>query len=258
MFLSNQVQWIAAACFLFALLHSFIAPRLLKSIRVGFWRFLGEVELVFILWSIVFGIFLGLIGGGAAVSHWILNTQYDEAIFVGVILLLASTRPILYCVEKGIDLLTRLFTRIFRTHSALTYYGIAFTVGTWLGSLVTEPAAMTVIALLIYRKFLKQSPHRDFKYATLGLLFVNISIGGVLTSFAAPPVIMVAKPWGLTSAWMFEQLGWKAMLASFISTLVVMARYHKNKNKYSQTNRLMHPISCKSHQYHMNPAEPIE
>lgn len=32
-------------------------------------------------------------------------------------------------------------------------------------------------------------------YATLGLLFVNISIGGTLTHFAAPPVVMVAEKW---------------------------------------------------------------
>ncbi len=43
---------------------------------------------------------------------------------------------------------------------------------------------------------LRPAAERAAKYATLGLLFVNVSIGGTLTSFAAPPVLMVARPWG--------------------------------------------------------------
>ena len=49
------------------------------------------------------------------------------------------------------------------------------------------------------------------------MLFVNISIGGVLTHFAAPPVLMVAAPWGWTTPIMFMQFGWVALLAILIA-----------------------------------------
>ena len=54
---------------------------------------------------------------------------------------------------------------------------------------------MTIAALLLVRKFYVLEPSTKFKYATLGLLFVNISVGGTMTHFAAPPVLMVAEPW---------------------------------------------------------------
>ena len=51
------------------------------------------------------------------------------------------------------------------------------------------------------------------RYGTLGVLFVNISIGGTLTSFAAPPVLMVAGPWNWDLAYMLAHFGWRATLA---------------------------------------------
>ena len=54
---------------------------------------------------------------------------------------------------------------------------------------------MTICALLLARQFYDLQPSARLKYATLGLLFVNVSIGGTLTHFAAPPVLMVARPW---------------------------------------------------------------
>jgi hypothetical protein len=57
------------------------------------------------------------------------------------------------------------------------------------------------------------------KYATLGLLFVNVSIGGTLTHFAAPPVLMVARPWGWDTAFMLQHIGWRATLAIAVSTV---------------------------------------
>ena len=70
-------------------------------------------------------------------------------------------------------------------------------VGPLFGSFITEPAAMTICALLLGAPVLRPaSPAPRLKYATLGLLFVNVSIGGTLTHFAAPPVLMVARPWG--------------------------------------------------------------
>ncbi|MFN7343644.1 MAG: putative Na+/H+ antiporter, partial [bacterium] len=65
-----------------------------------------------------------------------------------------------------------------------------------LGSFITEPAAMTIAAMLLAKKFYQFKPSSTLAYGTIGLLFVNISVGGTLTHFAAPPVLMVAGTWG--------------------------------------------------------------
>ena len=79
------------------------------------------------------------------------------------------------------------------------------------GSFITEPAAMTICALLLGRQILRAQARPRLKYATLGLLFVNVSIGGTLTHFAAPPVLMVARPWGWDTAFMVSHFGWRAV-----------------------------------------------
>jgi hypothetical protein len=53
-------------------------------------------------------------------------------------------------------------------------------------------------------------------------LFVNISIGGTLTAFAAPPVLMVAQTWNWSNAFMASTFGWKAALAVFINATLVV------------------------------------
>ena len=67
--------------------------------------------------------------------------------------------------------------------------------GPLLGHSSPNPAAMTISAVLLGRRSTICQPQSALKYATLGLLFVNVSIGGTLTPFAAPPVLMVARPW---------------------------------------------------------------
>ena len=77
---------------------------------------------------------------------------------------------------------------------------------------------MTISALLLGRQFYDLEPSPRLKYATLGVLFVNISIGGTLTQFAAPPVLMVARPWGWDIPFMLVNFGWRAITAILIST----------------------------------------
>jgi Na+/H+ antiporter NhaD/arsenite permease-like protein len=96
-----------------------------------------------------------------------------------------------------------------------------------LGSLITEPGAMTIAAMLLAKKFYKLKPSPMFAYATLGLLFVNISVGGVLTNFAAPPVLMVAKKWGLTTPEMFIHFGEKAIVSIFVCSLIYYVIFRK-------------------------------
>jgi len=70
---------------------------------------------------------------------------------------------------------------------------------------------------VLVRILYELEPGRSIKYATLGLLFVNISVGGTLTHFAAPPVLMVAGPWKWTTLHMLTHFGWKAIVGILIS-----------------------------------------
>jgi hypothetical protein len=85
------------------------------------------------------------------------------------------------------------------------------------GSLVTEPAAMTMAALLLAPRVFRPGVPEPLKYFALGVLFVNISIGGTLTSYAAPPVLMVAGAWKWDTAFMAANFGWKAALAVLVN-----------------------------------------
>ena len=100
-------------------------------------------------------------------------------------------------------------------------------IGPLFGSLITEPGAMTICALLLTRQFFDLQPSAKLKYGTLGLLFVNISIGGTLTHFSAPPVLMVARPWGWDTPFMLSQFGWRAAVAIAVSTIVYYVLFRR-------------------------------
>ena len=74
---------------------------------------------------------------------------------------------------------------------------------------------MTVTGLILLKFFYREGGARGetmskaFQYGTLGLLFVNISIGGTLTPFAAPPVLIVAEKYGWDVTFMFSSFGYK-------------------------------------------------
>jgi len=71
---------------------------------------------------------------------------------------------------------------------------------------------MIICALLLSRRVLDLGPSNRLRYATLGLLFVNVSVGGTLTHFAAPPVLIVAARFGWDLAYMATHFGWKAVI----------------------------------------------
>jgi Putative Na+/H+ antiporter len=178
-------------------------------------HFLGEVEAVFGIWALVLLVamsgFYGLDAMKAYISH---GVNFTEPMFVVVIMALASTRPILRFAESCL----RFFARFGKETPAAWWLSILI-IAPILGSFITEPGAMTIAAMLLARKFYPLKPRPMFAYGTLGLLFVNISVGGVLTNFAAPPVLMVAKKWDLSSLSMFVHYGDKALLAIVVSAL---------------------------------------
>ena len=236
---------IATAIFALAILHTFSVARFTalahrvqhasdeRASRLGlpagpsplaeFLHFFGEVEVVFGLWAIVLGFAILLWHGFDTVIQYFNHTvNYTEPIFVVVIMALAATRPVVVLAESWL----RRVAKLGRETPAAWWLTI-LTIGPILGSFITEPAAMTICALLLGRQIYDRQPSRTLKYATLGLLFVNVSIGGTLTHFAAPPVLMVARPWGWDSAYMLSHIGWRSAVAIVVSNLVYFVAFRK-------------------------------
>ena len=249
---------IATAIFLVAILHTFAVARFSAlahrvqrhhdaaaaregrrpqpSILAELLHFLGEVEVVFGLWALVLGLaILGWHGFGTFTEYLSHTVNYTEPIFVVVIMALASTTPVVGLAEAALKRVAGLG----RGTPAAWWLAI-LTIGPILGSFITEPAAMTICALLLGRQIYELRPGARLKYATLGLLFVNISIGGTLTHFAAPPVLMVARPWGWDAAFMAATFGWRAILAIVVSNVLYFAVFWK---EFARLARAPRPVN---------------
>jgi len=192
-----------------------------KFLAVAF-HFLGEVEAVFGIWVIPLAAAMTLMKGVGTASTYINGVNFTEPIFVVVIMAVASSRPVLYFAEACL----RRVANLGRGAPAAWWLSL-LTVGPLLGSFVTEPAAMTICAMLLVTKFFKLGPSMPLRYATLGLLFVNISVGGTLTHFAAPPVVMVASRWDWNMGFMLAHFGWKAALGIGVANLLAFLVFRR-------------------------------
>ena len=212
------IPYVALALFVLALAHTFAAKQFERLSRrypqhAGLFHLLGEVEVVFGFWALVLVLALALLKDGSSALQYAESRNYTEPLFVFVVMVVAASRPVLDLVQRAIALVARLVPMSRAVSS--TWLGLA--VVPLLGSLVTEPAAMTIAALmlapLVFRPDVPERP----KYFALGVLFVNVSIGGTLTAYAAPPVLMVASTWQWDSAYLLAHFGWKAALAVLLN-----------------------------------------
>ena len=211
---SPMMQTVGACLFGLALLHTFCAKQFevlahRHPRHAGLLHLLGEVEVVFGFWAFVLIATMALLAGGGQAIAYAESLQYTEPLFVFVVMVVAASRPVLSAVQTLLGALARLLP--VATPLAQAWLGLA--VVPLLGSLITEPAAMTLAALMLASQIFKPGIPERLKYGALGVLFVNISIGGTLTSYAAPPVLMVATTWGWDTAFMAHSFGWKAALA---------------------------------------------
>ncbi|MBT9458585.1 MAG: putative Na+/H+ antiporter [Burkholderiaceae bacterium] len=237
--ISDQaVQYVALAIFALALGHTFAAKQLERlSHRFprhsGLFHLLGEVEVVFGFWAIVLILAMGLILGGDQALAYAESRNYTEPLFVFVVMVVAASRPVLRTVIWAVDGIARMVP--LPTPVASAWLGLAAV--PLLGSLITEPAAMTIAALVLAPQIFLRHVPEPLKYLALGVLFVNISIGGTLTSYAAPPVLMVASTWQWDSAFMFSQFGWKAAAAVVINATIAtfLLRKHLRSAQQEET-----------------------
>ncbi|MGB3288135.1 MAG: putative Na+/H+ antiporter [Burkholderiaceae bacterium] len=227
--MTSFMEYLATALFAIAIVHTFSVPVFARLANrggphAGLWHLLSEVEAVFGVWACVLLACMALLSGvGDAVSY--LDTRnFTEPAFVFVIMVVAASRPIIELVNMAV----RALARVLPVRNELAMFFVIMSFVPLAGSLITEPAAMTLAALLLRDGYFRKPGQDGFKYMTLGVLFVNVSIGGVLTAYAAPPVLMVAQTFNWDTAYMATHFGWRAALAVCINAgvLTFICRTH--------------------------------
>ncbi len=210
----TAVQILAAVLFALALVHTF-STKIFEHLahtrprHAGLFHLLGEVEVVFGFWALALVVGMFALEGSAAATHYVDTRNYTEPLFVFAIMVVAASRPVLQIAGD----LVRSIARVLPLPSGVALYVLLLGLVPLLGSFITEPAAMTLAALMLRDSLFAQATSARLRYATVGVLFVNISIGGTLTPFAAPPVLMVASVWQWDMGFMLSNFGWKAALA---------------------------------------------
>jgi hypothetical protein len=259
---------LTTALFLAAIVHTFLAPRFMAiahryqhaleefdgdeahpelgaaharrrdhlQFRAQLFHFMGEIEAVFGIWAVPLGLSLVIFKGWPVMVHYLAHTSYAEPVFVVVVMAIAASRPVLRVAETCLARLAAI-----GGGSPTAWWLSILTAGPLIGSFITEPAAMTICALLLSRRFYDLKPGIALRYATLGLLFVNISVGGTLTHFAAPPVVMVAQKWGWGLSHMLGNFGWKAVVGIVLANILHYAFFRR---ELSQLTSASSPISA--------------
>ena len=223
-----SMELIATAIFAVAILHTFTTKFFARLAHVqpahaGFWHLLSEVEVVFGFWAFAFVAVVFFVQGKNTAVQYLEARNFTEPLFVFAIMVVAASRPILKAVEASV----RKVAFLIPLDSGLTSFFLCLSLLPLLGSFITEPAAMTLAALMLKDGFYRHGLSRQLQYATLAVLFVNVSIGGTLTNFAAPPVLMAADAWGWSSYYMLANFGWKAAFAVAFNALFLTWYFRK-------------------------------
>jgi len=227
------VQSIALIIFVVAILHTF-SVKFFKSLAQKFPRhhnifdMLGEVEIVFGFWAIVLVLIIFFLLGKTETVNYLNNQSYVEPLFVFVIMVIAASKPILdfslSCVKK--------ISALLPVNKSLSLFLITMSFVPLLGSFITEPAAMTLGALILRDHFYSKKISNKFKYGIIGTLFVNVSIGGAMTPFAAPPILMVAAKWNWDLNFMINTFAWRTALAVFINSIILTFLFRNELTKH--------------------------
>ena len=230
------VQSIALVIFVVAILHTF-SVKFFKSLAQKFPRhhnifdMLGEVEIVFGFWAIVLVLIIFFLLGKTETVNYLNNQSYVEPLFVFVIMVIAASKPILdfslTCVKK--------ISALLPVNKSLSLFLITMSFVPLLGSFITEPAAMTLAALILRDHFYSKKISNKFKYGIIGTLFVNVSIGGAMTPFAAPPILMVAAKWNWDLNFMINTFAWRTVLAVFINSIILTFLFRNELTKLGES-----------------------
>lgn len=233
----SKIELLGTIIFAIAVIHTFLVGKILNwshrypkdSFISNGLHLLSEIEAVFAIWASLFMVIYIAIEGWTEAIAYQNSLNFLEPFFIFAIMVVCSTRPILTAARHAIGFLSSILQKIFRTPAVLTDVFVTLVMGPLAGSLITEPAAMTVTAFMLNSMLLKQS--NKLIYGVIAVLFVNVSIGGSLTSFAAPPILMVAKKWGWDISYVFSHFGWKSTIAIILNCVGLLVFF---KNDFMQ------------------------
>ncbi|MGE5089486.1 MAG: putative Na+/H+ antiporter [Candidatus Levyibacteriota bacterium] len=230
------MQWIGAALFAVALVHTFSTKLFLRLAHrrpehAGAWHLLGEVEVVFGFWAMVLILAMAAVMGPAVATQYLDSRNFTEPLFVFAIMVVAGSRTILRLARTAVGVIARFLP----LDGAMGFYFVSLAFVPLLGSFITEPAAMTLAAMMLGERIYTRGASTKLKYATLGVLFVNVSIGGTMTPFAAPPVLMVASTWNWDLWFMLAHFGWKSAVAVGVNALVTTLVFRRELSRLPRT-----------------------
>ncbi len=248
--MNRPLEVVGTLFFILAVIHTFLVGQFLKisqkfskdSLWHNFFHLLSEIEVVFAIWAAAFMGLFAAIEGWSATLDFQSKLNFTEPFFIFVVMVICSTRPILNSARLIILNASGVIQKNLRTPAVLTDMAVLLILGPLSGSLITEPAAMTVTASLVGSMLSKDS--KKVIYGLIAVLFVNISIGGALTPFAAPPILMVASKWNWDFSFVFFHLGWRSALAVVINALGVVLFFRKDLSENCSTlKQVEHRIS---------------
>jgi hypothetical protein len=238
----TTLQLVGAVLFGIALVHTFSTKFFEwmahhRPDHAGLWHLLGEVEVVFGFWAMVLMFAMMAIVGTTEAAAYLDSRNFTEPLFVFAIVVVAGSRAVLNLAGKSVSLIASFLP----LKGGMSFYVVALSFLPLMGSLITEPAAMTLAAIMLRDRIFGAGVSTRLQYATLGVLFVNVSIGGTLTSFAAPPVLMVAAKWNWDSWYMLTHFGWRSAIAVFTNAIVVTLLF---KTELRSLPRLVKPVKA--------------
>ncbi|KAF7599725.1 MAG: hypothetical protein CGU28_04850 [Candidatus Dactylopiibacterium carminicum] len=224
----STLEIIGSVLFAIALIHTFSAKFFEKLAHrqpghAGVWHLLAEVEVVFGFWAMILVLYVLLTQGKDAMAHFLDSQNFTEPMFVFAIMVVAGSRPILQVALRCM----RIMAALVPLPRGASFYLVTLSLVPLLGSFITEPAAMTLGAFILYDRYYTKNISTRLKYATIGVLFVNVSIGGTLTPYAAPPILMVAGKWNWDLAFMLTTFGWKSAIAVCVNALGATLLFRK-------------------------------
>lgn len=209
-----------------AVLHSLLSSKIhhwfsgLASRRPRLVHWLSEIELIFGLWCLpLFATFV-LFGQADALVRYLRSIHYFEPVLVFCVFVVAGSQPVLAIVGRLVVYLGKTLAALTRVPVKFAELFVILAACPLAGSLITEPAAMAVAAPLLSQMIHKRD--QNLLYLIVAVLFVNISIGGALTHFAAPPILMVARPWGWTTPDVFVLFGTHAIAGTILTALLTL------------------------------------
>lgn len=168
---------------------------------------LSEVELVFGFWILPLALGLFFISDLDFLVSYLQTRDYTYALYMTVVVAFVSTKPIVHISEKILEA----FSKLGGNHPRSWWWTI-LTLGPVFDIFLKEPGAMTISSILLAKTVFPFIKNTRFQYATLALLFINISLGGLFLPQFSRSLFLIARQENWEIAYTFFRFSWKAFL----------------------------------------------